>query len=257
MPSLILASSSPRRRELLAGSGIPFTVIKPDIDETQRPGEAPLDYVRRMSREKAQAVASEAIHPLLDKHVGTRRALSEGVGNQIIFAADTVVILGADTLGIDEHGEILGKPKDAADARAMLRRLRGRTHQVCTALTLHMVNSAPEYPARPDFSPSPCMGRGPGGGVNIFTRLTTTNVTMRDYSDAEIDAYLATGDPFDKAGSYAIQHPTFKPVARIDGCYTNVVGLPVCTLKTMLAEIDWPGMEKVVGCDCDETMLPT
>jgi predicted house-cleaning NTP pyrophosphatase (Maf/HAM1 superfamily) len=74
---------------------------------------------------------------------------------------------------------------------------------------------------------------------------------MRDYTDAEIDAYIATGDPFDKAGSYAIQHPIFKPVARIDGCYTNVVGLPVCTLKTMLAEIGWPGMQPVESCDCD------
>ena len=74
---------------------------------------------------------------------------------------------------------------------------------------------------------------------------------MRAYTDAEIEAYIATGDPFDKAGSYAIQHPVFRPVARIEGCYTNVVGLPVCTLKTMLAEIGWPGITAVDGCDCD------
>jgi septum formation protein len=200
-PTFILASSSPRRRDLIASLGLAFTVIKPDIDETLRPGETPLDYVARLSREKAQAVAAQVTAPAA------------------VLAADTVVILGADTLGIDESGDILGKPLDAADARQMLQRLRGRVHRVCTALTLIRLNVAS---AEPD------------------TRITCTDVTMRDYSDAEIEAYIASGDPFDKAGSYAIQHPVFNPVAQIDGSYTNVVGLPVETLRDMLADLGWP-----------------
>lgn len=217
-PSLILASSSPRRRELVASLGIPFTVIKPDIDESQRSGEPPLDYVRRLSREKAETVA------LL---------LSGSNSAPVVLAADTVVILGADTLGVEAGGDILGKPLDAGDARATLRRLRDRTHQVCTAITLHMVKK-----------------EGVVSALQPITRLTRTAVTMRAYTDAEIDAYIATGDPFDKAGGYAIQHPVFKPVARIDGCYTNVVGLPVCALKSLLAEIGWPGIVGVAACDC-------
>src|SRR5687767_1941544 len=127
-PTFILASSSPRRRELLGSLGIPFTIIKPDIDETQRPNEPPLAYVARLSQQKAAAV-------------GTRHAVSDEFNSEIILAADTVVILGADTLGIDERGNILGKPVDANDARNMLRRLRGRTHQVCTAMTLQVAGT--------------------------------------------------------------------------------------------------------------------
>ncbi len=211
--TFILASSSPRRRELLASLGIDFTIIRPQVDETQHPGEAPLDYVARLSREKAAAVAAQVNEPAA------------------VLAADTVVILGADTLGIDERGDILGKPADAAEARAMLRRLRGRTHQVCTALTLLRVNTAGARRASSQPLPE---------GVSPTTRVTRTDVTMRDYTDAEIEAYIATGDPFDKAGSYAIQHAGFNPVARIDGSYTNVVGLPLETLRAMLADIGWP-----------------
>jgi septum formation protein len=201
--NFILASSSPRRRELVASLGIPFTVRKPDIDETQRPGEPPLDYVRRLSQEKAAAVAAK---------VGAE-------GDTTVLAADTVVILGADTLGVDEGGDVLGKPANDAEARAMLRRLRGRVHRVCTALTLLRLEA--------------------GDTVQQITRVTTSYVTMRDYSDAEIEAYIATGDPFDKAGSYAIQHEGFHPVAQVEGSYTNVVGLPVETLREMLEEVGW------------------
>ncbi|PJF26059.1 MAG: septum formation inhibitor Maf [Phototrophicales bacterium] len=195
MTRLILASGSPRRRELLASLGVDFTVIKSDIDETQHPGEPPYDYVRRLSLEKAAAVAAK-----LES------------ASDIVLAADTVVILAADTLGVTESGEILGKPADADDARAILRRLRGRTHVVCTALTVR----APDQ---------------------TLTELTRTTVLMRDYTDAEIDAYIATGDPFDKAGAYAIQHETFRPVAQIEGSYTNVVGLPLETLRPMLSAV--------------------
>lgn len=212
MAEFILASSSPRRRELLAKLGISFRVLKPDIDESQHVGEAPLDYVQRLSRQKAAAVAGQI----------TTAAT--------VLAADTVVILSADTMGIDEVGVILGKPADAAEAKAMLQRLRGRVHQVCTAMTLLVLAA--------------------DGEQSLSTQVTRTNVTMRDYTDAEIEAYIATGDPFDKAGSYAIQHPVFQPVARIDGCYTNVVGLPLCTLKTMLAAVGWPGMAAQAVCTC-------
>jgi nucleoside triphosphate pyrophosphatase len=197
----VLASGSPRRRELLASLGIDFTIIKSDIDETQRPGENPYAYVHRLSLEKAEAVAVRLTEPAY------------------VLAADTVVICkrsdAADTIGVTDDGDILGKPESAADARAMLRRLRGRDHVVCTAITLR-----------------PLVGAS-------LTELTRTTVTMRGYTDAEIDAYIATGDPFDKAGGYAIQHEGFHPVARIDGSYTNVVGLPLETLKTMLARIGY------------------
>lgn len=195
----VLASGSPRRRELLASLGIDFIVIKSDIDETQAAGEDPYAYVRRLSIEKAQAVAARLTEPAA------------------VLAADTVVILAADTLGVTEIGEILGKPADADDARAMLRRLRGRDHVVCTALTL--LQLADERV--------------------MLTELTRTIVTMRDYTDDEIDAYIATGDPFDKAGGYAIQHEGFHPVAQIDGSYSNVVGLPLETLKPMLDRIGY------------------
>jgi MAF protein len=211
-PTLILASSSPRRRELLSALGVAFTIIRPDIDETQRPGEAPLDYVRRLSREKAVYVAEQISPPAA------------------VLAADTSVVLGADTLGIDAQGEVLGKPVDSEDARRMLERLRGRTHQVCTAITLAVIQ----------------LGQQPA----LLTEVARTDVLMRPYTDAEIAAYIASGDPFDKAGGYAIQHPVFRPVERIEGCFSNVVGLPVCTLRNALARIGWPGIQAAPGCSC-------
>lgn len=189
---VILASSSPRRRELLAELGVVFDVIKPDVDETQHAGEPPIAYVRRLSKAKAHAVQARLATP------------------QVVLAADTSVILAADTIGIDEAGEILGKPADAHEAHAMLARLRDRTHLVVTAFTL--LSDTLEH-----------------------TQHVVTRVTMRAYSDDEIAAYIASGDPFDKAGSYAIQHPVFAPVARLEGSYSNVVGLPVeavaCALR--------------------------
>jgi septum formation protein len=190
--ALILASSSPRRRELLAGLGVTYTVIKPDIDETQHPQEPALDYVRRLSQEKAQAVADQSQHDAL------------------ILAADTVVILSADTIGITQEGAILGKPRDAHEATTMLQALRNRDHLVCTAFTLLRV------------------------GGQRHTQIVQTTVTMRDYSDAEIAEYIASGDPFDKAGSYAIQHEGFHPVAHITGSYTNVMGLPMDEVQQAL-----------------------
>ena len=171
---------------MLASLGVTFAIHKPEIDETQRANEAPKAYVQRLSAEKAAAIATQTQPPA------------------IILAADTIVI---------DEGEVLGKPADAAEARQMLQRLRGRVHEVCTAITLH------PQPGQPT------------------THLTCTQVTMRQYTDAEIDEYIATGDPFDKAGSYAIQHETFAPVAQIDGSYTNVIGLPLETLQSALKQI--------------------
>jgi septum formation protein len=209
--TFILASSSPRRRELIASLGIDFTILKPDIDESIHAGEAPLAYVRRLSLEKSAAVAAKV----------------SGVAT--ILAADTIVILAADTMGIAADGEILGKPANPDESRAMLLRLRARPHQVCTAITLLRV-----------------------GTSEPVTDLTQTTVHMRDYTDAEIEAYIASGDPFDKAGGYAIQHEGFRPVARIDGCYNNVVGLPLCAVKRGLARLGWQGIAAPEGCDCQK-----
>ena len=153
---ILLASSSPRRRELLAQLRLRFDILSPDIDESRLPDEDLVAYARRLSQQKAAAV-----------HKMDRRAL--------IIAADTIV---------EFRGELLGKPADAAQARDMLRRLRGNAHSVITAFTLRRATDMPR----------------------ASTRHVRTIVTMRDYSDAEIAAYIATGDPFDKAGGYAIQN---------------------------------------------------
>ena len=175
---LILASSSPRRRELLA-LGWSFDTRAAYLDETPLPGEPPEIYSRRMSEGKALAVDS----------------LPRGA---LVIGADTIVVL---------DGRILGKPADAADARAMLKALRGREHLVLTSLTL----------------------RDTATGA-VEHELARSRVPMRGYIDAEIDAYVASGDPLDKAGAYGIQHPTFHPVAEeaFCDCFANVMGLPLC-----------------------------
>ncbi|MCY3947509.1 MAG: Maf family protein [Anaerolineaceae bacterium] len=182
---LVLASASPRRRELLDSLGLRFRVDAPQLDESPLPGEHPQAWATRLSQAKAAQVAARHAPPAL------------------ILAADTLVIDGAAALG---------KPVDAADARRMLRRLRARSHEVCTAFTLQRA----------------------GGGGRRLTRLCRTRVHMRAWSDAEQADYVASGDPLDKAGAYAIQHPVFAPVARIEGSYSNVVGLPLEMLQEAL-----------------------
>jgi septum formation protein len=181
---VILASGSPRRRELLSLVGLPFELAQVDVDETPFPGEPAAVYTARLSQEKAQA------------------ALKSSAGRALILAADTTVVDG---------GTILGKPGSAAEARAMLRQLRGHVHQVYTALTL--IDAATR---------------------RSVTEVAVTSVPMRSYTDDEIDAYIASGDPFDKAGSYAIQNTSFRPVASLRGCYANVMGLPLCHLLRAL-----------------------
>jgi septum formation protein len=181
---LILASASPRRRELLAQAGFTFEVITADVPEIRKPGEDPIRFVTRLAREKAEAVlAREDIPP-----------------NALILGADTIVLL-------DE--EVLGKPQDAPDAARMLRLLSGRTHQVITGV---------------------CLAKGKErqrAAEVTFVRFTTL-------SDEEIEAYVATGEPLDKAGAYAIQGRAGRWVPRIHGCYFNVVGLPLALVSSMI-----------------------
>jgi MAF protein len=184
---IILASNSPRRRELMALGNWIFSISASDVDETQRPGEPPADYVLRLAEDKA--------------HVAALRAGS-GV---IVVAADTTVVDG-ETL--------LGKPQDAAEAVAMLKQLRGRKHQVYTGLAVLDTATA-----------------------QLVKDLCVTDVPMREYGDAEIDRYVRSGDPLDKAGAYAIQHDEFHPVSGLSGCFASVMGLPLCHLLRLLAKI--------------------
>lgn len=185
-PLLILGSNSPRRRQLLALTGWPFSVSAADVDESQYANENPTDYVLRLAATKARAIKADA--------------------DQIVLAADTTVV---------DKGEILGKPKDNAEAVQMLRRLRGHTHQVYTGVALYRVRD----------------------GL-LLKDLCVTDVPMRDYSDEEIAAYVRTGDPLDKAGAYAIQHAEFKPVADLGGCFASVMGLPVCHVIRLMRQMD-------------------
>ncbi len=196
---LILASASPRRQALLRLLDYPFTVVVSGVDEDLHLDNDPPTYVARTARHKAEAVAHSLNLPISSLQSPQRH---------IIIAADTTVALG-DT--------ILGKPTNPAEARDMLRALRGRTHDVHTAVCVL----------------EPAVGR-----ELVFVH--TAAVTMRDYSYAEIDAYIATGDPFDKAGAYAIQHPAFSPVAALAGCYLGVVGLSLCDLIPLLRQLDVP-----------------
>ena len=187
-PLLILASNSPRRRQLLALADWMFNVIVADVDESTRANESPADYVLRLAETKARAITA---HP-----------------DQLILAADTTVVDGND---------ILGKPQDNAEAFAMLTRLRGHAHQVYTGVALLRLSD----------------------GL-LLKELSITDVPMRNYSDEEINEYILTGDPLDKAGAYAIQHPRFKPVASMSGCYAGVMGLPMCHVVRMLRKMDSP-----------------
>jgi MAF protein len=187
---LILASNSPRRRQLLGLTGWTFDSIAADIDEQPLPGEDPQAYVLRLAEEKAHCILA-----------GLTGVVQEGA----VVAADTTVVM---------DGEILGKPRDAAEAEQMLRQLRGRLHQVYSGLVVLGLQNQP-----------------------IRSAVIATEVHMRAYRDDEILAYVASGDPLDKAGAYAIQHREFHPVDSLNGCYANVIGLPLCHLARMLTEI--------------------
>jgi septum formation protein len=195
---LVLASASPRRQELLRNAGISFTVQSADVDETPLPGESPRECAERLAQEKALAVWQ------------TR-------------PADTV--LGADTIVVVNE-TILGKPVDTEDAARMLRLLSGRVHQVITGVCL-VRSAAGEHRKNP---------QNKSGAVHreLRTAAETTLVTMRELSEEEIRDYIATGEPMDKAGAYAIQGLAYRWIPRIEGDYSNVVGLPVALVWRML-----------------------
>ena len=180
---ILLASASPRRRELLAQLGLSFEVAAPDVDETPLPGEAPQPYVGRLAIVKSSAVAAAA---------GT-----------LVIAADT-------TVEID--GEILAKPVDDADARTMLRRLSGRTHQVHTGVALRLDDRA-------------------------VSEVVTSFVTFAMLTEARIDWYIGTGEPMDKAGAYAVQGAGGAFVQQVEGSVSNVIGLPLHTVVRLCEQL--------------------
>jgi len=182
---LVLASASPRRQELLRNAGIEFVVHPANVREIPRDGEAPHAFAERMAREKALAVFAQR-------------------PNQLILGADTVVVTAS---------EILGKPRDAADAARMLRLLSGRKHEVITGVCL----------------------AGPKLRIEK-AQSETTLVIMSALSDDDIRSYVASGEPMDKAGAYAIQGMASRWISRIEGDYFNVVGLPVALVWRMLKE---------------------
>ena len=180
---LILASQSPRRKELLGLMHIPFTVRVADIDETMDPEKSACDEVARVSALKARAIPRET--------------------GDVVVAADTIVVC---------EGRVLGKPRSEAEAAAMLRLLSGRDHQVMTGVTVIR-----------------------DGRVQTFTEVT--DIHFRELSDREIDRYVATGEPMDKAGAYGIQGGAALFCTRMVGDYYNVMGLPVCHLGLVLREM--------------------
>ncbi len=231
--AILLASSSPRRRELIKLLGLPLEIISVDIDEVPLPGERADAMAVRLSREKVQAALRAFRIPtgaLRSPHSQTLKGAGAGDATQseicIILASDTVVSL---------DGEPLGKPRDADDARSMLRRLRGRTHQVYTAIALLDLRTPPAHRAVSGADTNEDAARD--GGWSSITDLASSDVPMRAYADAEIETYLAGGDPFDKAGAYAIQHTGFHPVDRFDHCFANVMGLPLCHVTRSLREL--------------------
>ena len=193
-PRLVLASASPRRRELLLQAGFPFEVHSAQVDETERPGEDAIALSVRLARLKAEAVA--AVAP-----------------DAVMLGADTVVVAPGVSAG-----DLLGKPADAADAARMLRLLSGATHQVVTGVCVH----------------------GPGTSEIRRTEVAAalTWVTFHTLSEAEIAAYIATGEPFGKAGAYAIQGRAARWIPSIHGDYSNVVGLPLALVTSMLAAFE-------------------
>jgi septum formation protein len=204
---LVLASASPRRQELLRNAGIPFTVQPADIDETPLAGEAPRECAERLAREKALAVWRTRPQAL-------------------VLGADTIVV-------VDEI--ILGKPSDDEEAIRMLRMLSGRVHRVITGVCLVEGVASSRYPVAGKTAPH-------SGEIlraenrEQRTASETTLITMSELSEDEIRAYVATGEPMDKAGAYAIQGMASRWIPRIEGDYSNVVGLPVALVSRMLRE---------------------
>ncbi|MEZ5205176.1 MAG: Maf family protein [Acidimicrobiales bacterium] len=193
MTTLVLASGSPRRRELLGALGMAFDVRPADVDETPLPGEPADVLVRRLAVAKAEAALAAA----------SERPV-------VVLAADTVVAV---------DGEVLGKPVDEADAARMLRALSGTRHKVLTGVAVGRVDAS-------------------GTASSVDVEVAVTHVHMAPWTDEEIAAYVATGEPMDKAGSYAIQAEVGdRKVERIEGDFDNVVGLPMAVVRRLLGEV--------------------
>jgi septum formation protein len=205
---LVLASNSPRRRQLLTLLGVPFTIQAVEVDETPHPAEKPLDYVQRLACSKALQAAQKVAASAFILAADTTVAMEEAAGTWTIF----------------------GKPADAQEAEEMLLRLRGRTHFVFTGLALL---------------------RNADG--SLWEDVCISEVPIRDFSTAEMRAYIASGDPFDKAGAYAIQHAAFHPVENFSGCFANVMGLPLCHLARLLAGAGISG-EQHVALQCLQSL---
>jgi septum formation protein len=208
---LVLASASPRRRELLTQAGFSFTVMPAHICEDPLPGEDPIAYVTRLALEKAQAVYDQL------SNSGAPGPAS-GTGECTHPDEEPLLVLGADTtVFLDDH--ILGKPEDAADAARMLRLLSGCSHRVATGIALVSAQSAQ-------------------------AAAEVTAVEFLPLTDAEIADYIATGEPMDKAGAYAIQGRAARWIPRIEGCYFNVVGLPIARVAALFANSANPAQER-------------
>jgi septum formation protein len=198
---LILASASPRRRELLTQAGYIFTVEIADVDESERPGEAPADYVCRLAEQKAQTIFAHR------KTAGTPSVtpLPSRLGSNL-----PLIVVGADTTVVCD-GAILGKPAGLADAKRMLRQLSGRKHEVLTGVVV-------------------------AASHGVLCAVETTVVTFSQIPETELDLYCATHEPLDKAGAYGIQGYAARWVPRIDGDYFNVMGLPISRVVKLIGE---------------------
>jgi septum formation protein len=196
-PVLVLASASPRRRALLTQAGLRFEVDPAEIPENPRPGEEPVAYVTRLAREKAEAVFRKRT-----------AGAAPGVDGNTEGGGKNLAVLGADTTVVVDN-LILGKPADAADAARMLRLLSGRSHRVITGVALATAQ-----------------------GTEVAAEVTA--VRFLTLSDEEIADYVATGEPMDKAGAYAVQGRAARWIPRIDGCYFNVMGLPLALVWALL-----------------------
>lgn len=216
-PKIILASGSPRRRELLGQLGWRFEVLPAGINESAAQGEVPNDYVRRLSVEKALAVADQNV------------------------TADVNIIIGSDTTVVID-GEMLGKPRSDADVQGMLGKLSGQTHQVYTGVSTVIYPNAVKNGAEPlreacrelGFDPKIEERKLGGAHALIASYVVSTQVTFKNLSLAEVERYCATGEPFGKAGSYAIQGYAAAFVSSLQGSYSAVVGLPMYETNEMI-----------------------
>jgi septum formation protein len=216
---LVLASASPRRRELLSQAGFSFEVRPAHIPEDPYPNEAPMAYVLRLAREKAQAVYNELTH--VPEGIASGSALYQGTNSVVpqtlqekadalalegVFS-ESLTVLGADTT-VTLDNQIIGKPEDAADAARILRLLSGRTHRVITGVAVVTASR-----------------------IQVVAEATT--VQFLALSEQNIADYVASGEPMDKAGAYAIQGRAARWIPRIEGCYFNVVGLPIALVASL------------------------